>query len=231
MRAATARSLPAATFASAKPNAAGAGVVRIALVETSSRSFGAVAQLLHVEEGMFVVSREAQMESAIERARDLDVIVLVADDQSALERALLQRDDHTDVRVVAVSEAVRAPALAALLRAGLKAVVTPSKLEMQLVSTINAVAAGLVALPDALMQEALPHAPRTSDVQPAALSPREREILALVADGLGNKSVAAKLGISEHTVKTHVASIFEKLGAETRAEAVAIGVRSGTILL
>jgi DNA-binding CsgD family transcriptional regulator len=63
------------------------------------------------------------------------------------------------------------------------------------------------------------------------LSPREREILSLVAEGLGNKIVAARLGISEHTVKTHVTSIFEKLGAESRAEAVAIGARTGVILL
>jgi DNA-binding CsgD family transcriptional regulator len=48
---------------------------------------------------------------------------------------------------------------------------------------------------------------------------------------MGNKIVAARLGISEHTVKTHVASIFQKLGADTRAEAVAIGARSGLILL
>jgi DNA-binding CsgD family transcriptional regulator len=63
------------------------------------------------------------------------------------------------------------------------------------------------------------------------LSPREREILGLVADGLGNKIVASRLGISEHTVKTHIASIFTKLGADTRAEAVAIGARQGMILL
>jgi DNA-binding NarL/FixJ family response regulator len=63
------------------------------------------------------------------------------------------------------------------------------------------------------------------------LTPRETEILRLLADGLANKQVAARLGISEHTVKTHVASLFEKLGADTRAEAVALGVRRGVILL
>ena len=71
----------------------------------------------------------------------------------------------------------------------------------------------------------------TSAVATTPLSPREREILALLAEGMGNKIVAARLGISEHTVKTHVASVFHKLGADTRAEAVAIGARSGLILL
>ena len=53
----------------------------------------------------------------------------------------------------------------------------------------------------------------------------------MLAEGLGNKIVAARLGISEHTVKTHVASILSKLGADTRAEAVAIGARSGVLML
>jgi DNA-binding CsgD family transcriptional regulator len=53
----------------------------------------------------------------------------------------------------------------------------------------------------------------------------------MLAEGLGNKIVAARLGISEHTVKTHVASILAKLDAGTRAEAVAIGARLGLIML
>jgi DNA-binding CsgD family transcriptional regulator len=53
----------------------------------------------------------------------------------------------------------------------------------------------------------------------------------MLADGLANKEIAARLGISSHTVKTHVQSVFAKLGAETRAEAVALGVRRGLIVL
>ena len=64
-----------------------------------------------------------------------------------------------------------------------------------------------------------------------ALSNREREILALLADGLGNKQIAARLGISTNTVQTHLELLFEKLGAGSRAEAVAIGVRRGLLLL
>src|SRR5919202_458193 len=63
------------------------------------------------------------------------------------------------------------------------------------------------------------------------LTPRELEVLGMLAEGLGNKIVAARLGISEHTVKTHVASILPKLDAGTRAEAVAIGARLGLIML
>ena len=63
------------------------------------------------------------------------------------------------------------------------------------------------------------------------LSNREREILALLADGLVNKQIAARLGISTNTVKTHLELLFDKLGVTTRAEAVAMGVRRGLLLL
>lgn len=63
------------------------------------------------------------------------------------------------------------------------------------------------------------------------LSNREREILALLADGLVNKQIAARLGISTNTVKTHLELLFDKLGVATRAEAVATGVKRGLLLL
>lgn len=74
---------------------------------------------------------------------------------------------------------------------------------------------------------------RTSgeEVGTTVLSNREREILALLADGLVNKQIAARLGISTNTVKTHLELLFDKLAVTTRAEAVATGVRRGLLLL
>ena len=66
-----------------------------------------------------------------------------------------------------------------------------------------------------------------SDTTP--LSKREREILQRVADGATTKQVASDLGISPHTVKTHLERIFEKLGANDRAQAVAIAIRLGIV--
>jgi len=65
----------------------------------------------------------------------------------------------------------------------------------------------------------------------ALLTNREREILALLADGLGNKQIAARLGISTNTVKTHLELLFEKIGVSSRAVAVAASVRRGLLLL
>ncbi len=62
-----------------------------------------------------------------------------------------------------------------------------------------------------------------------ALTPRELDVLALLSDGFGNRAIASRLGISEHTVKFHLASIFGKLGASTRTEAVRRGLELGLI--
>lgn len=64
-----------------------------------------------------------------------------------------------------------------------------------------------------------------------ALTPRELEVLEVLAEGLSNKAIAARLGITEHTVKFHVSAIFAKLGAENRTDAVRRGVRRGLITL
>jgi DNA-binding NarL/FixJ family response regulator len=63
------------------------------------------------------------------------------------------------------------------------------------------------------------------------LTAREAEVLRLLAEGLGNKDIAEKLGISEHTIKFHIRSILGKLGAASRTEAVTRGLRSGLIEL
>lgn len=61
------------------------------------------------------------------------------------------------------------------------------------------------------------------------LTPREHEVLTLLADGLHNREIAERMGVSEHTVKFHLGAIFGKLGASTRTEAVQKGLRLGVI--
>jgi DNA-binding CsgD family transcriptional regulator len=65
----------------------------------------------------------------------------------------------------------------------------------------------------------------------AALTPRELDVLRLVARGLGNKEIAAELRITTHTVKYHLAAVLEKLGVRSRTEAVSLGVRKGLVPL
>jgi DNA-binding NarL/FixJ family response regulator len=101
----------------------------------------------------------------------------------------------------------------------------------EIVAALAAVAAGLVVHhPDTAPRRRAPLA-RAAAEPGAPLTAREIEVLAMVADGLGNKAIAASLGISAHTAKYHVASILAKLGAASRAEAVANGLRRGLVVI
>jgi DNA-binding CsgD family transcriptional regulator len=74
-----------------------------------------------------------------------------------------------------------------------------------------------------------PRSNRGVDRPVESLTTREREVLVLVADGLHNREIAARLGVSEHTVKFHLGAVFGKLGASTRTEAVQKGIRLGIV--
>ncbi len=102
----------------------------------------------------------------------------------------------------------------------------PSLSPAQLDAALRAVAVGLrVSLPAS--------SPGFAEAEPSRplLTPRELEILACLGEGMSNKAVARRLGISAHTVKFHLEAVFAKLGATSRAEAVAKGLRRGLILL
>jgi len=109
---------------------------------------------------------------------------------------------------------------------GLRAALPERTTAEELVGAVRAVRAGLLVLhPDAMVSS------NTGEVAAAGtpLTTREREIVELLADGASNRSIAARLAISRHTVKFHVASILGKLGARSRAEAVALALRRGVL--
>ncbi len=91
--------------------------------------------------------------------------------------------------------------------------------------------AEVVLVAHAMEDSLTPVQPTRDNAVGTVLTNREREILALLADGLANKQIAARLGISKNTVKTHLELLFDKLGVSSRAEAVATGVRRGLLLL
>ena len=105
----------------------------------------------------------------------------------------------------------------------------------EILAAVVAAAVGLVVLHSDLIENLLPLKESPGPVLPTlpiqALTSREIEVLGMLALGLGNKTIASRLGISEHTVKFHVSSIFTKLNASSRTEAVTLGARLGLILL
>ena len=123
-------------------------------------------------------------------------------------------------------------AITAGLRAGLRAVLPRHASTVEIKAAIEAAAEGLIVLHAEIMSAIQFAEPaRNATELDAALTAREIEVLRMLAEGLANKNIAWKLGISEHTVKFHIGSIFSKLHVSTRAEAVAIGMRQGLILL
>ena len=127
--------------------------------------------------------------------------------------------DVDDAEVV-LADAAAPPREQPTLRMGpgtpLPATLAPAQLD----AALRAVAVGLrVALPE------------TSGDSRPVLTPRELDILACLGEGLSNKAAARRLGISAHTVKFHLEAVFAKLGATSRTDAVARGLRGGLILL
>jgi two-component system, NarL family, response regulator YdfI len=96
----------------------------------------------------------------------------------------------------------------------------------QILNAIHAASVGLIALDGSLVPE-----PEAAEELPEELTPRETDVLRLLAEGFGNREIANRLNISEHTIKFHIRSILGKLRASTRTEAVTRGLRAGLIEL
>lgn len=171
--------------------------------ETNSFSSQADVQLIESASG---AGRSARQSAFI--GNDASPTVLLADN---LGRAGLRRALHAGVRAVLPRDAVAA----------------------EIAAAIQAAAAGLIVLSSEDMDALVPAEPEppTSFVPGETLTSREMQVLGMLAEGLGNKDIATRLKISEHTVKFHVSSILGKLGATTRGEAVARGMREGLVVI
>ena len=110
---------------------------------------------------------------------------------------------------------------------GLRAALPLHAMPDEVAGAVRAVHAGLLAVhPEALSQ---PAASVAASAPVLALTSREREILELIVEGSSNRRIAARLAISRHTVKFHVASVLAKLGARSRTEAVTLALRAGLL--
>jgi len=167
---------------------------------------------------------------------EIDVVV-VADEEwlQELQPAVAERE--MPALVVLSSDSHRLLSLMNTLSPHGWGVVPPDASTAQLQAAVSAVAQGLIVLSTMQAEHMLEQqrAIEFSDIDPVlpgeALTTREREVLELLGQGLSNKLIARKLQISEHTVKFHVSSIYAKLGATSRTDAVSRGVRRGLITL
>jgi DNA-binding NarL/FixJ family response regulator len=118
------------------------------------------------------------------------------------------------------------PLTSRLFRRAVHAILPHNAPAEQIIAALHAASAGLIAVPVEASALVIPAA---SGLEVESLTPREMETLEMLAEGLSNKQIAARLHISEHTAKFHVNSILGKLGAGTRTEAVMRGLRSGLL--
>ena len=115
--------------------------------------------------------------------------------------------------------------------AGAQAVLLRTATPDQIVAALAAAMQRLAVLDPASAAALIASLPTTPHSQIEALTPRELQVLQLMAEGLANKAIAQALAISEHTVKFHVNSILGKLGAQSRTDAVVRATRAGLLLL
>ena len=140
-----------------------------------------------------------------------------------VDKVLLDLTDRLKAPIVVFTADGGARLLSEALKAGVKGYVRKDSPGEDLVRAIQAARAGDFYVDPALSSTIV------LDEGDKTLSDRQREILQMLADGMQTEAVAQKLGLSTETVRTHTKRILAKLGADTRTQAVAIGIRTGLI--
>ncbi len=184
-----------------------------------------------------IVGAAADIELATEELveKDGEVVLVSVGSESreefleALEKTQLARE----LPVVLLVDQAVPRFLERAIRSGVKGILATEVDADSLQDGLKAVASGLLVLSPEEVGALRPVAKANTEIVGVVepLTPRETEVLQKMASGLGNKGIAARMKISEHTVKFHVASILGKLGAGSRTEAVSTGMRLGLILL
>jgi DNA-binding NarL/FixJ family response regulator len=212
-------------------------VIRVFLIAASPLARAALQNRLKGQ-SVKIVGSAAAIDNLGGELSDAQADVLLVDSSGespeAMIESLADSDLAAEIPIVVLSEAASPAASAQALQAGIRAVLPGEISTDQLAAALQAAASGLVVLHPAEILAAFPAAAPASQPLaelPEPLTRREREVLQMLAAGLANKEIAARLNISDHTAKFHVAAILGKLGAATRTEAVTLGIRRGLVLL
>lgn len=188
-----------------------------------------LATSLEIEPDLKVISTSDNGESAPELYQKHKPDVVLMDmqlpDISGAEATARIRELDPEARILIFSTFARDEEILAALDAGASGYLQKSATREELLTALRLVADHQKYLPADLAQRLafLQHGP--------TITPREREIITLVARGSANKEIGAELGISEDTVKQHVSRILQKLGVKDRAQATAEAIRRGIVKL
>jgi NarL family two-component system response regulator YdfI len=208
----------------------GGGAIRIALVATFAVRRAGLESIIRSHAEFHLAGSFGTLASLVSFARSTELDVIVIDSDSIHD---LLRELTSDAAIVLLAEVSDARSIARLLRSGVRAILSRESAADDVLSAIYAAYDGLVLLStataDSLAGVFGDQLAEVDDELSEEITSRETEVLRMLAEGLVNKDIAARLGISEHTVKFHISSILDKLGASTRTEAVTLGIRRGLI--
>lgn len=189
---------------------------------------------IHSDDALMRASAQRLLASAPEVVigSTADAQIVLFDLGSDRDRATTRLAELRRQRVPAIAVVPEPGLVSVALGAGARGVVLRDSIGAEWAAAAVAVARGLIAidgpLASALVTTAAARAPRPGAGQ---LTERERQVVALLAEGLSNKLIADRLGISDHTAKFHVNGVMAKLSAGTRTEAVVEAVRRGVVTL
>lgn len=213
-------------------------MIRVFIVAPSSPARDALGNLVTRRE-LKVVGNASSIDSLADQLADAQADVVLVDASGEQPASILEPlkslEIASEAAVVLLADWASTESVSEALRIGVRAVLPLEVGRDQIFAALQAAVAGLVVLHPFEVGQAFPAATSPASQQVAELTEpltrREREVLQMLASGLANKEIAARLNISEHTVKFHVASLLAKLGASGRTEAVALGIRRGLVLL
>lgn len=197
-------------------------MTRVFVLADSEQSALDLANLVSEDDRLEVVGALAAFAASLSAIREARPDVLLASRLSASEIP-----DASVPAVLLTNEPAEVWDVHGSIKARLPVQITPP----EAFAALLAAAQGLTVLTPAqaeLVLNTVP-APQPTAPMPEALTPRETQVLRMMAQGLANKEIAEQLGISDHTAKFHVASILGKLQAGSRTEAVTTGIRTGLI--
>jgi DNA-binding NarL/FixJ family response regulator len=207
----------------------GAAPIRILAVDDHPVVRQGIAGMLALEADMNLVGQASNGREAIQQFRanrpDIPLMDLQMPEMNGLDALIAIRNEYPDARVIMLTTYTGDVQILRALKAGAWGYLLKSTLHRDLLHTIRSVYEGKKALSPEVSYEVAEHG--TDE----ALTPREVDVLRLIAAGNSNKRVADKLSIGEASVKSHVENILSKLGANDRTHAVTIALKRGIIEL
>jgi DNA-binding NarL/FixJ family response regulator len=212
-----------------------AGSMKVLVVDDHRMFAESLVRLLSDEADIVVSGIAGTVAEAREAARADPPDVVVLDyrlpDGDGARAAELIRHESPDASMVVLTGYSDEEALLAAIEAGCSSFVTKDKAADELVAAVRAAYAGESVISPGMLGRVLPRLRHDSEAGKPALTPRELEVLGLLAEGLSNAAVAERLVVSVNTVRNHVQNVLTKLGAHSKLEAVTLASRRGLVPL